>query len=52
MTNEEYLRQRIDDLEKAVLDDSLPMKIRKNQAFALLDYRHELNIVLSKKDTH
>ena len=50
MTDEEYLRQRIDDLEKAVLDESLPMKLRKNQAFALLNYRRELELVLLKKN--
>ena len=50
MTDEEYLRQRIDDLEKAVLDESLPMKLRKNQAFALLNYRQELELVLIKKN--
>lgn len=49
MTREEYLRQRINDLEKAVLDESLPMKIRKNQAAALLSYRHDLECELSKK---
>ena len=50
MTDEEYLRRRIEDLEKAVLDESLPMKLRKNQAFALLGYRRDLESVL-KKDT-
>lgn len=42
MTNEEYLRRRIDDLENAVLDETLPMPVRKNQARALLNYRHDL----------
>ena len=48
MTNEEYLRQRIKDLENAVLDSSLPMKMRKNQAAALLNYRLDLERELNK----
>ena len=42
MTTEEYLRQRIKDLEKNVCNSSLPLKFRKNQAFALLNYRDDL----------
>ena len=42
MTTEEYLRQRIKDLENNVCDSSLPLKFRKNQAFALLNYRDDL----------
>lgn len=48
MTNEEYLRQRIKDLENAVLDSSLPMKMRKNQAAALLNYRNDLEREVNK----
>lgn len=48
MTNEEYLRQRIKDLENAVLDNTLPLKQRKNQAAALLSYRLDLERELSK----
>ena len=48
MTNEEYLRSRIKDLENAVLDTSLPMKQRKNQAFALLGYRMDLEKEIAK----
>lgn len=47
MTDEEYLRKRIEDLENAVLDSSLPMKLRKNQAYALLGYRQDLEKILS-----
>ena len=36
MTTEEYLKQRIKDLENNVCDSSLPLKFRKNQAFAFL----------------
>ena len=42
MTTEEYLKQRIKDLEKNVCNSSLPLKFRKNQAFALLNYRDDL----------
>lgn len=42
MTTEEYLKQRIKDLENNVCDSSLPLKFRKNQAFALLNYRDDL----------
>lgn len=42
MTTQEYLEQRIKDLEKNICDDSLPLKFRKNQAFALLNYRNDL----------
>lgn len=49
MTDEEYLRKRIEDLENAVLDSSLPMKLRKNQAFALLTYRQELEKITAGK---
>ena len=55
LTNEEYLRSRIKDLENAVLDSSLPMKLRKNQAFALLSYRLDLEREAAKagrKITH
>ncbi len=38
MTTEEYLKQRIKDLENNVCNSSLPLKFRKNQAFALLGY--------------
>jgi len=48
MTNEEYLRNRIKDLENAVLDETLPLKIRKNQAFALLNYRLDLEREIAK----
>lgn len=49
MTDEEYLQKRIDDLENAVLDSTLPMKLRKNQAYALLSYRSDLEKLLSEK---
>lgn len=49
MTTEEYLRQRIKDLENNVCDSSLPLKFRKNQAFALLGYREELRRLLNSK---
>ena len=42
MTTEEYLKQRIKDLENNICDSSLPLKFRKNQAFALLNYRDDL----------
>ena len=42
MTTEEYLKQRIKDLEKNVCNSSLPLKFRKNQALALLNYRDDL----------
>lgn len=42
MTTQEYLERRIKDLEKNICDDSLPLKFRKNQAFALLNYRNDL----------
>lgn len=42
MTTEEYLKQRIKDLENNVCNSSLPLKFRKNQAFALLNYRDDL----------
>lgn len=42
MTTQEYLKQRIKDLEDNVCDESLPLKFRKNQAFALLNYRRDL----------
>lgn len=42
MTTEEYLKQRIKDLENNVCDSALPLKLRKNQAFALLNYRDDL----------
>lgn len=42
MTTEEYLKQRIEDLEKNVCNSSLPLNFRKNQAFALLNYRDDL----------
>lgn len=42
MTTEEYLRQRIKDLEDNICNSSLPLKFRKNQAFALLNYRDDL----------
>lgn len=46
MTTEEYLKQRIKDLENNVCDSSLPLKFRKNQAFALLNYRDDLKQAL------
>lgn len=46
MTTEEYLRQRIKDLENNICDSSLPLKFRKNQAFALLNYRDDLKKTL------
>lgn len=49
MTDEEYLRQRIEDLENAVIDSSLPMKVRKNQAYALLGYRQDLEKLIAYK---
>lgn len=49
MTDEEYLRKRIEDLENAVIDSSLPMKLRKNQASALLSYRQELQKIISER---
>lgn len=49
MTNEEYLKQRIKDLERNVCDNSLPLNFRKNQAFALLLYRDELKREMNKK---
>lgn len=48
MTTEEYLKQRIKDLENNVCDSSLPLKFRKNQAFALLNYRDDLFEVVEK----
>ncbi|HAX84642.1 MAG TPA: hypothetical protein DCY15_09495, partial [Ruminococcaceae bacterium] len=42
MTTEEYLKQRIKDLEDNVCNNSLPLSYRKNQAFALLNYRDDL----------
>lgn len=42
MTTEEYLRQRIKDLEDNICNSSLPLNFRKNQAFALLNYRDDL----------
>ncbi len=51
MTDEEYLRKRIEDLENAVLDSSLPMKLRKNQAFALLGYREDLRTLLLRRSS-
>ena len=47
MTDEEYLRKRIEDLENAVIDSALPMNLRKNQAAALLEYRRELKRICS-----
>ena len=53
MNKEQYLRLRIEDLKKEVLDDSLPLSIRKNQAFALLNYKNDLDLILSEKaNTH
>ena len=46
MTTEEYLKQRIKDLENNICDSSLPLKFRKNQAFALLNYRDDLKKTL------
>lgn len=42
MTTEEYLRKRIKDLEDNICNSSLPLNFRKNQAFALLNYRDDL----------
>lgn len=42
MTTEEYLKQRIKDLEDNVCNSALPLNFRKNQAFALLNYRDDL----------
>jgi hypothetical protein len=42
MITEEYLKQRIKDLEDNICDSSLPLQFRKNQAFALLGYREDL----------
>ena len=53
MNKEQYLRRRIEDLKTAVLDESLSMEIRKNQALALLNYKHDLDIILSENaNTH
>lgn len=49
MTTEEYLKQRIKDLENNICNSSLPLKFRKNQAFALLGYREELRRLLNSK---
>jgi len=49
MTTEEYLKQRIKDLENNVCNSSLPLKFRKNQAFALLGYHEELLRLLNGK---
>lgn len=46
MTTEEYLRQRIKDLENNICNSSLPLNFRKNQAFALLNYRDDLKKTL------
>lgn len=46
MTTEEYLRQRIKDLEDNICNNSLPLNFRKNQAFALLNYRDDLKKTL------
>ncbi|MDD6462364.1 MAG: hypothetical protein PUF57_00130 [Clostridiaceae bacterium] len=46
MTTEEYLRQRIKDLEDNICNSSLPLNFRKNQAFALLNYRDDLKKTL------
>ena len=46
MTTEEYLKQRIKDLENNICDSSLPLNFRKNQAFALLNYRDDLKKTL------
>ena len=54
MTTEEYLKQRIKDLENNVCNSSLPLKFRKNQAFALLNYRDDLmqTVEQSRLDRH
>ena len=49
MTTEEYLKQRIKDLENNICDSSLPLKFRKNQAFALLNYRDDLKQTVLEK---
>ena len=49
MTTEEYLKQRIKDLENNICDSSLPLKFRKNQAFALLNYRDDLKRTVLEK---
>lgn len=48
MTTEEYLKQRIKDLENNVCNDSLPLNFRKNQAIALLNYRDDLRKAVCK----
>lgn len=42
MTKEEYLKERIKYLEKFVTDNSIDLKIRKNQALALVNYKLDL----------
>lgn len=49
MNKEQYLRRRIEDLKSAVLDESLPIALRKNQALALLNYKQDLDLILSEK---
>lgn len=52
MTTEEYLRQRIKDLEDNICNSSLPLNFRKNQAFALLNYRDDLKKTLYDNFRH
>ena len=48
MTKVEYLKKRIEYLEKIVADESVPLKIRKNQALALLNYKLDLDREIKK----
>lgn len=50
MTTEEYLKQRIKDLENNICNSSLPLNFRKNQAFALLNYRDDLKHTVFEKN--
>ena len=42
MTKEQYLRARIGDIEQLLQEKHLPPKYRRNQQYALLLYRMDL----------